>query len=63
MQKYVNCPLCGAKLGRAEEIKNFEFPCAKCRELLTINVTRKGVEVIVSKEQSPEVKPQQIAVC
>ena len=63
MQKYVTCPSCGTKLGRAEEIKNLEYPCPKCRELLTVNVTNKAVEVILSKNQTNENKPQQTVVC
>lgn len=45
MKSYVVCPVCGTKLGKAEEIKALEFQCTKCHEDLLIDVTPNGVKI------------------
>lgn len=45
MQKYANCPVCGAKLLKADEVKNLELQCRKCKELLIIDISVEGIEV------------------
>ena len=55
MQKYVNCPVCGTKLLKAEEAKNLEMKCPKCRESLNIEITneiiRVNTELLLSSDQ------------
>lgn len=45
MKSYITCPVCGTKLGKAEEIKDFDFQCPKCKENLIVNVTSTGVDI------------------
>ena len=43
MKSYITCPECGTKLGKAEEIKDMDFQCPRCRENLIVNVSSVGV--------------------
>ena len=45
LKSYVSCPVCGTKLVKAEEVKEMEFQCGKCKHDLLINVTPLGVSV------------------
>ncbi len=58
MKKIVSCPVCGAKVGRGEEVKAWEVPCPKCKEMLIVNVTPQIVEVTVSIHPPKEVRPR-----
>lgn len=52
MKLYLVCPVCGTKLGKAESIKNFEFPCPKCHEELIADVAPDGIRVRTTSSQS-----------
>ena len=52
MKLYVVCPVCGAKLGKAEEIKTLDLQCYKCREMLTVNVGNNSVWIEKTKEKA-----------
>lgn len=45
MKSYISCPVCGTKLGKAEEIRELDFQCSKCKENLSVNVNSNGVAV------------------
>ena len=51
MKLYVVCPVCGTKLGKAEEIKAMYLQCFKCRELLIVNVGDNSVSIQKAKER------------
>lgn len=51
MKLYVVCPVCGTKLGKAEEIKAMDLQCFKCRELLIVNVGDNSVSIQKAKER------------
>ena len=45
MKSYISCPVCGTKFGKAEEIKNLDIQCQKCRENLIVNVSDAGIAI------------------
>ena len=45
MKSYITCPVCGTKLGKAEEVKDLDFQCTRCRENLIVNVSAVGVVI------------------
>lgn len=45
MKSYITCPLCGTKFGKAEAVKDLDFQCPHCHEILIINVTTVGVAI------------------
>lgn len=45
MKSYITCPVCGTKFGKAEEVKDLDLQCPRCRENLIVNVTSGGVAV------------------
>ena len=47
MQKYANCPICGTKLLKADEVKNLELQCHKCKEFLIVEISTGGIEIII----------------
>ena len=51
MKLYVVCPVCGTKLGKAEEIKAMDLQCFKCRELLIVNVGDDSVSIQKNQER------------
>lgn len=50
MKKMITCPICGAKYGKADELKDLELVCFRCKSELVANVTSKGVTVEVLRE-------------
>ena len=45
MKSYITCPVCGTKFGKAEEVKDLDFQCTRCRENLIVNVSAVGVVI------------------
>lgn len=45
MKSYITCPVCGTKFGKAEEVKDLDLQCPRCRENLIVNVTSIGVAI------------------
>ena len=45
MKSYITCPVCGTKFGKAEEIKDLDLQCPRCRENLIVNVSAVGVVI------------------
>ena len=45
MKSYITCPVCGIKFGKAEEVKDLDLQCPRCRENLIVNVSSVGVAI------------------
>ena len=45
MKSYITCPVCGTKFGKAEEVKDLDIQCPRCRENLIVNVSSVGVAI------------------
>lgn len=56
MKSYVNCPICGTKLIRAEEVKEMEFQCFKCKNELLVNVSQNGITVNISSAPKEHIR-------
>lgn len=54
MKFYIICPVCGAKLGKAEIIKNMDLQCSKCKEMLTVDISNEKLTVELFKERGKQ---------
>jgi transcription initiation factor IIE alpha subunit len=45
MKSYITCPVCGTKFGKAEEVKELDFQCPRCKENLIVNVSPTSVVI------------------
>lgn len=45
MKFYIICPVCGAKLGKAEAVRNMDLQCFKCKSLLTVDISNEKLSV------------------
>ena len=51
MKFYIIGPVCGAKLGKAEAVRNMDLQCFKCKSLLTIDISNEKLMVELTGEK------------